>query len=532
MKIPSPPRPELLALAGLAVALVAVACAEGPKPTSTTADTTTFAPATTEPELCPDVFCIRYDIRPDATWSDGTPVTSDDFIHTYEAQSSSPGYSLITGFEATDDKTILFAFSEPYGPWQTLFGVVVPAHAEDPLSVSAGSFVLGPVGEEVILLRNPESPHSGDVESIRFVRLDSVRDGLERMRSSELDLWFPPAVDWVVDGLEGMDGVEFDVGPGPVWDHIDFNLDDPLLGQEWVRRVINLSFDPQTFVEEYLREIDPEAGLLLSAVWSRASAHYLPNFPSEFNPDLARRRMIDQGCDLEDDGVFSCDGARMSFSYATTIGDQWRLALFESFRDAMALVGIEVIGEFLAPTALFAEDFLFGGPDKWQIISFPWAFSADPHLGDSRFICQGEAPNGHGALNVIRFCDPEVENLVIEAQTEIDPASRVALYHEADRAYLRHVPMIPIFQRPVIMAWVSSLQGPTGTTIAGISSWSGPAEVTVGVNRIPKEIDPLRPDDDDGLILTLVTAGAFTTNESLEYVPVLIESAETISGGR
>ena len=528
MKNRTRPRPDLLARAGLTVALAVMACAGGPDPTSTTASTTTLAPPTTESARCPDRFCILYTIRPDATWSDGTPVTAADFVHTYELQASSPGYSLVTGFEATSSKTIVFALSEPYGPWQTLFGAVLPAHANDPLSVSAGPYSVGLIGEdEMILFRNPRHQTPGEVESVRFVPVDGVRDELERIRLGEVDVLFPPAADWVVDELETMDGVAFAVGPGPVWEHLDFHLEDPLLGQEWVRRVINLAFDPHEFVEENIRAVDPEARVLFSAVWSQGSSHYFPRFPAEINPELARQRLVEGGCELGDDGVFVCDGTRMSFSYATTIGEPWRLALFEMFRDALAEVGIEVKGEFLSPAELFAEEFLFGGPDKWQIISFPWAFSADPYLGDSRFICEGDAANGHGALNVNRFCDPGVERLVVEARTEIDPTRRVELYSQADGAYLGQVPIIPIFQRPVLMAWRSSLRGPSGTTLASISSWSGLADVTVAVDRLPTNLDPLHPGDGE-MILSLVAAGAFAINDSLEYVPMLIESAETI----
>lgn len=531
MKTRISPRPEILVLAWAALALAASACVASPDPPSTTIapEITRPVPTTTQPARCPDLFCVIYRIRPDAVWSDGVPVTSADFIRTYELQASSPGYSLVTGSEAPDEKTITFAFSQPYGPWQSLFRAVVPAHVDDPTAVSAGAFTLGRTGEEVVLFRNPEYGAPGEIESVRFVKLDGVRDGLERLRSGEIDVFFPPAVDWVVAELGSMENVEFAVGPGPLWEHIDFNLADPLLGQEWVRRVINLAFDPDRFVEENLRGVDPETRALLSAVWPQNTVHYFPRFPAEINPDLARQSMADHGCALGDDGVFVCDGIRMSFKYATTIGDPWRMSLFELFRDSLADVGIEVVGEFLAPSDLFAADFLFGGPDIWQIISFPWAFSADPGLGDTRFICEGDAPSGFGSVNVNRFCDPVVESLVFAARTEIDPARRAELYSEADGAYLRQVPIIPIFQRPVIMAWAASLDGPVAPSLAGISSWSGLGEVTVGVDIVPTEFDLLHPGDTD-LILGLITAGSFTIDDSLVFVPVLIEDAETIMG--
>ena len=102
----------------------------GPSPTTPEA-TTTAAPTTTIADACRDTFCVRYNIRPEAAWADGTPVTAEDFVFTYETIVdpssleivSREGYQLITGYEVVDDKTVVFAFDEIYAPWQTLFSL-------------------------------------------------------------------------------------------------------------------------------------------------------------------------------------------------------------------------------------------------------------------------------------------------------------------------------------------------------------------------------------------------------------------------
>ena len=73
--------------------MVAVACTGEAEPTTTAAPvlttttpeaTTTAAPTTTIADACRDTFCVRYNIRPEAAWADGTPVTAEDFVFTYE----------------------------------------------------------------------------------------------------------------------------------------------------------------------------------------------------------------------------------------------------------------------------------------------------------------------------------------------------------------------------------------------------------------------------------------------------------------
>jgi hypothetical protein len=108
-------------------ALVAAACGDAEQTDTTAggATTTTEARSTTPPTTapppeegdCPDAFCVKYNIHPDAAWSDGTPVTADDFAFTYEIimneqldVTTREGYNKMTGYEVVDDKTFLAVF--------------------------------------------------------------------------------------------------------------------------------------------------------------------------------------------------------------------------------------------------------------------------------------------------------------------------------------------------------------------------------------------------------------------------------------
>jgi peptide/nickel transport system substrate-binding protein len=100
-----------------------------------------------EAEITEEPFSVTYTIRDDADWSDGTPITSDDFVFTFETImseeyadqiTSTNGYDLITDYEVVDEKTVTFNYEEPFGPWQLLFPNVLPAHVledEDFLTV-------------------------------------------------------------------------------------------------------------------------------------------------------------------------------------------------------------------------------------------------------------------------------------------------------------------------------------------------------------------------------------------------------------
>ena len=83
-------------------------------------------------------FTLTYQLNPEASWSDGAPITSTDVWFTWRAvldttgTLSDPGYDVITKIDHSDPHTAVITFSEPYAPWQTLFDLVLPAHELGP----------------------------------------------------------------------------------------------------------------------------------------------------------------------------------------------------------------------------------------------------------------------------------------------------------------------------------------------------------------------------------------------------------------
>jgi len=526
--------------------------------------TTTTPPlvtTTTEDDPCPDAFCVVYHIRPDAKWSDDTPVTAGDFVYTHEVMvdplkgaAVGTGYELITGSEVIDDKTVLFAFSRVYGPWQTLFEVVLPKHVlagddsgipmERALTTTSGPFVLHDVveGDRIILRRNPrywatkdtlsDSP-LGDVGEIHFVYPESVRNMLRDLEDGEIDLINPRPLDWIVDEVGDIEEVTHQLGPGPFWDHIDFNHDDPLLSQKWVREAISLAIDREALLDGTVRTVDPEAPALDSTVWMVDSVNYQSNFEDRYNPEMAEQILLDHFCERGDDEIYSCQGRRMSFVWATTLGDEFRETHFELARATLEAIGVELVGDFMTPSDLFSSEVFFGGPGVWQIINFSWKAAADPHLANSTYFCDGDAPNGFGALNVNRYCDEDVDSLVRSTDGIADSGQRARAYNDADTAYLKGLALIPLYQKPAFLAWNTALTGPElnvsrSTDLWNVAAWSGKEIIVIALGSEPDSLNPLiLHDSDTALVLAAMFNGAFGVDPNLDFKPVLIESAET-----
>lgn len=532
--------------------LTVTACTGTGDPPATTATT----PGTTRPttttttllERCPDAFCLVYHIRPEAAWSDGVPVSAGDFVHTFNTFRSNPGYELISGYEVIDDKTLLVAFSEAYGPWQTLFAIVLPAHAVPNRSMPAsGPFVLGEEGDgAVVLHRNDQywaagdDPISGqprgDVTEIRLVVIEAVRERIRALEIGEVDLIELDPLDWMVDEVAAMESVAHRLAPGPVWEQITFNHDDPMLSQRWVREVIAMAIDRERLLDDTVRTIHPEAAILGRILWPVTSGDYVDHFPPghRHDPEAVLRTLADRGCIRGEDGIHTCQGQRLSFVWATTAGDPIRERLLELVREELVQVGIELVAEMRAPANMFSDEFLFAGSGTWQIANFSWRFPDDPRQAETMFHCQGTAPSGFGRLNVGRYCNPEIEALVVEAAMTVDPDARAGLYRQAERAYLADLGIIPLYQRPILVAWADRLDGPEESNhgsdlVWNAASWRGMETVTVALAAPPMHLDPAQPlEDTSAMILAVVLQGAYGVTPSLESTPVLVEEVEVL----
>jgi peptide/nickel transport system substrate-binding protein len=517
--------------------------------------TTTTVPATTttiEEGPCPAAFCVIYHIRPEAIWSDSEPVTSEDFVYTAKVFANpsngaliARGYQLIESVEAVDDKTVIFGFSEVYGPWRTLFDIVLPAHVDDPLnlSITASAFRLQQIeGGRIVLGRNTNfwsdtdlasGSQVGDVEQVEFVTIPSVRDRLSAFEAMQVHVIKPSPLNWVVEDLNAMATSNTVVSSGPFWEHIDFNHDDPLLGQDWVREAIALGIDRGTLLDETVRTVGSDTESLGNSIWMTSADAYESHYDDEFDPVRSEQILQDHACNKADDGVFECDGRRMSFVWTTTVGDEFRVKMADLVQESLAQIGVEIDVQLRTPSDLFSSDVFFGGPEIWQIINFSWKASADPHLGNSIYYCSGNAPSGFGSLNVNRYCNDEVDALVKSTDSILDSAERADVYNEADRLYLDDLAIIPLYQKPSVLAWSVELSGPVpnmsrSTDMWNLAAWDGRELIVVALGSEPLLLDPVEPwNEDTALVMRSLVSGAFAITPNLEFVPVLIESAET-----
>ncbi len=152
-------------------------------------------------------FTVTYRIHTDAQWSDGLPVTGDDFSYLWQQMSRQPnvvapaGYRLIDSVQSREGgKLVEVRFERPYPAWRELFTGLLPSHVlkgapagfqtgmDTGKPVSAGPYAIVGIDktrDEVRLARNDRywvTPPRLDQVVLRRAgnnaqMLDSVRSG-------------------------------------------------------------------------------------------------------------------------------------------------------------------------------------------------------------------------------------------------------------------------------------------------------------------------------------------------------------------
>ena len=253
-----------------------------------------------------DPLVVEYRLRADATWSDGTPVSSDDMVFYFEnCNDPQDDCAATQGFdsaelEVVDDKAVRLSWPEgqPFVEYILLFsGPFPPAHLgrdwsdgfrTDP-GVGAGPYVMDEYnpGSDLTLVANPtwfgEGPH---IDEVTFRFISDVGNLPLALENGEVDVIYPqPQVDLVAQ-IGGIGGVDSSITFGPTWEHITFNTATVPLE---ARQAIALALDRELIVTALMRPFSESAQPLGNRIFMNGQAQYQNNTPGRIPAERCGR---------------------------------------------------------------------------------------------------------------------------------------------------------------------------------------------------------------------------------------------------
>ena len=421
-------------------------------------------------------FTLTYHIRPEARWSDGVPITAQDFIFTLQAirRSGSPDVSEfhapIRSWRAVDSKTLRVVLRPRSATWPDFFGNILPAHVlrgsdltqvwrdgiDDPRTgrpIGSGPFLVERLerGRQLVLRRNPRywGPHPAYVDRL-VLRFPQSIDPVDGLQSGELDVavGIGPAV---VPALRRQPGIRLVTRAGVGFEQLAIQLGPnahPALRSKLVRRALAYGIDRTALVRQIWGDVDPSHRVLNSAVYLTQSRDYEPNWRRyRYRPAEARRLLEQAGCRTGADGIFSCGGKPLSLRFYTSAGFAIRAQALSLIQAQLRAAGVEVVPVF-APPATFIGQILPQG--LFDVALFSWS-SAPATSWAPSYGCGGVS-------NYTGYCQRLVTAHLKQADRILDSGRRARVLNRADRGLASDLPTIPLYQFVVIAAYDTSVR--------------------------------------------------------------------------
>jgi peptide/nickel transport system substrate-binding protein len=441
----------------------------------------TYAPSLVEaePEVTEDPFTLTYKIRDEAQWSDGTPITSDDFIFTMDTilddknqMASRAGYDKIEDAEAIDDKTVKFTFSEAYAGWRDLFNPIYPKHAiegenfnkiwnkgwvdrdGEPIASGPFQFESYKKGSELTLVKNEnfwgEPAH---LDEVVFRFLPETNTEVQSLRGGEVDVIYPqPQLELVP--LTTQPDLTVETDAGTTWEHIDIQVGEnghPALKNDYVRQALAYAIDREALTSQLFKDLAPDLTPLNNTIYMTNAPEYAPNWETyTADIDKATALLEDNGCTKGGDGIYECDGEKLSFEFTSTAGNALRELAFEVIQQQVKAAGIELKSGFGDAAVVFGNKVLVNG--NYDLFMFAWVGNPDPAGSVEIWKCEG-------SQNFTGYCNEEVTELLESSNSLLDTTARADALNQADALMSQDIPTIPLYQKPTVLAYNNKLHG-------------------------------------------------------------------------
>ncbi|HEY0188323.1 MAG TPA: ABC transporter substrate-binding protein [Cellulomonas sp.] len=253
-----------------------------------------------------------FTLNEDATFHDGTPVTADDVVFTFEQGMTDPEaatasyVSRIDSVEATGEYEVTFHLNTPYAPFDrqvTLIPVVSQAayeadpegYAEAPVGSGPYKVVSWTRGDTLTLERYDD--YFGDAAAIEDVEYRFVDDETTRgnsLQSGDVDVAQISASN--VETLQSTDGIEVVEQESNRVLYLGFNSSTGPLADTTVRQAIDMAIDRDAIVETIYQGLASPSGQLVAPT----TFGYDEDIePTAYDPDAARELLAASDYDGE-----------------------------------------------------------------------------------------------------------------------------------------------------------------------------------------------------------------------------------------
>jgi peptide/nickel transport system substrate-binding protein len=454
--------------------------------------------------LAADGRSVTWKLKRGVKWHDGQDFSADDVVFNWEyarnpavASVSSGSYTDVN-VRKVDDLTVRVEFERPTPFWADAFvasrGMIIPKHlfrnfaggnSRDapanlrPVGTSPYKFVSFSPGDTVRAEINtnyhrPNHPFFDTVEVKGGG--DAISAARAVLQTGDYDYaWNLQVEDEILKRLEAAGRGRVDIVEGSDIEHVQLNATDPHREVDGERASIKT--EHPAFRDPAVREA---MSLLLDRksieqfIYGRggpATSNFLNNPPSfrssntsfEFNINKANEILDRAGWTRGRDGIRAKDGVRLRFVYQTSVNTP-RQRSQAVYKQAAQRAGIDLELKSVTASVFFSSD--VANPDTYtkfyaDVQMYTTTMTqADPQLFMNQFVSWeiSSKENSWQGRNIVRWRSEEYDRLFRQAEGELDPVKRAALFIRMNDLIVGSNHIIPLVSRPRVRASLNNLR--------------------------------------------------------------------------
>ena len=433
-------------------------------------------------DVSDDATQFTFHLRPNATFNDGTPLTAEDVIFTFERALDNRTGSFWTGrlqgikgaeaygnqeadtvegLEAIDERTVRFTLSGPDGAFLVILADfsglgILPKHIlgdVPPDQLEAHSFSLNPtVGagpyafvryetdQFVELEANPNYWGEAPAVDRLFLRILQSEIAVAELESGNLDL-----ISVSIDNMERLQqnpNLTVVSVPSPSMDSISLNLDLEYFQDKRLRQGMMYGINRQGIVESiYAGQAIVRNSPIFGPEWMGVPEG-LNEYP--YDPEQARALVTEAGWDTN-------RTVEMMYSPA---GNATFANMVPIIQQQLGEIGIRI--ELLQLDAAEINRKLITDHDYEIYIGGGGVYGADPNVSSRYYLSNSFTPNG---ANSVWYANPEVDELYRRGREAESQEERKAIYTELAQLLNEELPSIFLWSPNTNFAYSNRLQG-------------------------------------------------------------------------
>ncbi|AYY12741.1 ABC transporter substrate-binding protein [Actinobacteria bacterium YIM 96077] len=396
-----------------------------------------------------DELTWTFELRDDVTFHDGSDLTADDVVYSYnriieDELANAYKFSEVDDIEAVAEHTVEITLNQPTPALLDNLGshkglAIIPEGADEDLdlvteAVGTGPFELGSPEASGVTITAYENHWNGSptLDAVEFRYISEATTALTSLRAGDIH-WTDNIAPQAVEDLQGDEEVELGMSPSVDYWYLALNQEREPWDEVEARQAIAYGIDREQIVEaaQFGAATINQTAIPEHNLWHHEYAPY------EHNPDEAASLLesagVDEGQQLDVMVVQETEGVQIAQALESQLAD----------------IGIEVTIE-QEPESTWLDRQSEGDFDAFM---WSWVGNLDPFgFYHAQHVCDG-------GLNFQGYCNPDVDELLNEAAGETDQDARKELYDQAAEMIVDDVSYLYLYNPDVVQAWVPGLDG-------------------------------------------------------------------------